>query len=107
MLLGVRQNAAPEGTIQLAVRSDHHNHLAHRVVASNRGAGKAHLFLALHAHESDGKTGGDLEEQELLMLTRENLDQALDQGKILSLGFATLLGIGLRRLDQLTRHMRP
>jgi ADP-ribose pyrophosphatase len=72
------------------------------IADSNRGAGKAHLFLALNAHEVGGMTDGDLEEQELLLLTRDDLEQTLDQGKVPVLGFAALLGIGLRRLDRLT-----
>lgn len=81
--------------------SDEWHPLGSYVVDSNRGAGKAHLFLALNAREVGGKTSDDMEEQELLHLTRNDLEQALDQGKIPVLGFAALLGIGLRRLDQL------
>jgi ADP-ribose pyrophosphatase len=81
--------------------SDEWHPLGSYVVDSNRGAGKAHLFLALDAREDGVKTGGDLEEQELLHLTREELEQALDQGRVPVLGFAALLGLGLRRLDQL------
>lgn len=82
--------------------SDEWHALGSYVVDSNRGAGKAHLFLALQAREVGGKTDDDLEEQELLQLTRADLEQALDSGKIPFLGFAALLGVGLRRLDQLS-----
>ncbi len=80
--------------------SDEWHPLGSYVVDSNRGAGKAHLFLALNARDVGGKLDDDLEEQELLHLTREDLEQALDQGKIPVLGFATLIGLGFRRLDQ-------
>ena len=71
------------------------------IVDSNRGAGKAHFFLALDARETGRKTADDLEEQHLLQLTRDELEQALDNGQIPVLGFAALLGLGLRKLDQL------
>jgi ADP-ribose pyrophosphatase len=83
--------------------SDEWHALGSYVVDSNRGCGKAHLFLALKAREVGGKTDGDLEEQELLHITREDLELAMDKGEIPVLNFAALLGIGLRRLDQVLK----
>jgi ADP-ribose pyrophosphatase len=71
------------------------------VVDSNRGAGKAHLFLALNAQLKSAPSSDDLEEQELLLLGRDELEQVLDSGQIRILGWAAVLGLGLRKLDAL------
>jgi ADP-ribose pyrophosphatase len=67
-------------------------------VDANRGAGAAHLFLALDAIPAPGKVTDDLEEQELVTLTRQELEEALDQGALKVLPWATLVSLGLRKL---------
>ena len=68
------------------------------VVDANRGAGTAHFFLALDATPAGAPQADDLEPQELLLLTREELEQALDRGEFKVLAWAAVLALGLRRL---------
>ena len=71
------------------------------VVDSNRGAGTAHLFLALDAVTVAPRSADDLEEQELLTLSREALEKAVTDGQIKVVAWAALIGLGLRKLDAL------
>jgi ADP-ribose pyrophosphatase len=80
--------------------SDWHD-LGCYVVDSNRGAGKAHLFLALNAVLKAKPINDDLEQQELLMLSREALERQLDGGQARVLGWAALMSLGFRKLDAL------
>jgi ADP-ribose pyrophosphatase len=71
------------------------------VVDSNRGAGKAHLFLAVDALPSGRKLADDLEQQELLFLTRQELEAAVAGGQVKILAWATVITLGLRKLDDM------
>ena len=68
------------------------------MVDANRGAGTAHLFLALNAEPKGGRQIDDLEQQELLLLTGEELEAALDRGEFKVLAWATVVALGLRYL---------
>ncbi len=70
-------------------------------VDANRGAGTAHLFLALDAKMDCATTADDLEQQELLLLGRDDLDQALDCGEFKVLAWATAVALGLRYIDKM------
>ncbi len=70
------------------------------VVDANRGAGTAHLFVALEAVPRQAAQADDLEEQELLLLTRPELEQALDRGEFKVLAWAAAVAMGLRFLDR-------
>ena len=70
------------------------------VVDANRGAGTANLFLALDAAAKQKPEADDLEEQELLLLTREELERALDRGEFKVLAWAASVAMGLRFLDR-------
>ncbi len=70
------------------------------VVDANRGAGTAHLFVALEAVPRQPAQADDLEEQELLLLTRPELEQALDRGEFKVLAWAAAVAMGLRFLDR-------
>lgn len=78
--------------------------LGHTVVDANRGAGVAHFFLALDAEPAGPRHTDDLEQQELLLLTREEIEQALDRGEFKVLAWAALVALGLRFL---TKQGRP
>ena len=68
------------------------------VVDANRGAGTAHFFLALNARLEGQPIADDLEPQELLLLSREELQTALQTGQFKVLAWAALVALGLQRL---------
>ena len=65
---------------------------------STRGCGTYHLFFATGAHSVQEPDSGDLEELELLLWKKEEVEQALDEGQVKSLGVASMLLLGLRCL---------
>jgi len=67
-------------------------------VDANRGAGTAHFFLARHAERVADPVAGDLEQQELLHLSRKEMESALDASGFKVLAWATAVALGLRRL---------
>ncbi len=67
---------------------------------SNRGGGQAHLFLALNARWEQEPDSDDFEEQELLFLTRQELEGALMRGEFKSLGWTALIALCLRFLEK-------
>jgi ADP-ribose pyrophosphatase len=74
--------------------------LGRAVVDANRGAGTANLFLALDAERACAPHADDLEQQELLQLSRTELEEALDQGEFKVLAWAALVALGLRYLEK-------
>ena len=77
--------------------------LGHAAVDANRGNGTAHLFLALDAAPGGPRRVDDLEQQELLLLRRDELEQALDRGDLKVLAWAAAVAMGLRFLDRTGR----
>ncbi len=69
-------------------------------VDANRGCGTAYLFLALDAEQVAEPNSGDLEEQEILTMTREELRAALLGGEFKMLSWAATIGMGLAWLDR-------
>jgi len=69
-------------------------------VDANRGAGTAHLFLALGATRTRDVTCGDLEDQHLMLLGRPEIESALDRGEFKALAWAAGMGLALRFLDR-------
>jgi 8-oxo-dGTP pyrophosphatase MutT (NUDIX family) len=69
------------------------------VVDGNRGAGRAHLYLARGATSVQRPDADDLEEQELLLLDRAELASALWRGEFRVLAWATAVGLALLALD--------
>jgi len=67
---------------------------------SNRGGGQAHLFLALNARRECDPHSDDLEEQELLFLTRQEVEDALMRGEFKALGWTALVAVALRHLEK-------
>lgn len=72
--------------------------LGQYAVDGNRGAGTAHLFLARQAHPVAEVTADDLEEQELLLLSRAEVEAALAAGEFKVLAWATALALALQHL---------
>ena len=70
------------------------------VVDGNRGNGHAHLFLAQDAHKVTGIVSDDLEDQELLFLTQDQVKEALAEGEFKCLPWQTVMSLALLFLEQ-------
>ena len=68
-------------------------------VDGNRGAGTAHFFLAQQAIFAMPIDADDLEEMELLLLSRDDVEAALAVGEFKLLPWAAIVTIALRFLD--------
>ncbi|MEM7112276.1 MAG: NUDIX hydrolase [Chloroflexota bacterium] len=79
------------------------HHLGSFAVDGNRGAGIANLYLARGAEHVAERDADDLEEQELLLLTRDEVETAVSQGEFKVVSWLTVILLGLRKLDDLTR----
>ena len=71
---------------------------SYRVDAS-RGAGMAFFYLARGAHRVAQATPDDLEEQELLLLTRSEMAAALAAGEFKALPWAAIVALALPRVE--------
>lgn len=67
-------------------------------VDGNRGAGTAYLFLARGARRVKKAIADDLEEQRLLLLSRAEIETALDRGEFKTLPWATAVALALRHI---------
>ena len=70
------------------------------VADGNRGGGTAHLFLARGARKSGVPGSDDLEEQEVLVLTKPALEQALAAGEFKVLAWCANVALALRHIDR-------
>ncbi len=68
------------------------------IVDANRGAGTGHLFLATGARYVGHAVSDDLEEQELLLLPRPEVERAVAAGEFKIMAHALALSLGLLRL---------
>jgi len=71
--------------------------LGHYRVDTNRGAGTAYFFLARHARQVTQRNADDLEEQELRLLTRAEVEAALQQGEFKALPWLAITVLALRQ----------
>lgn len=71
------------------------------VVDANRGCGRAFFYLALDAEKIAQPVKDDLEDQELIFLTKTELEDALDNGKFKILPWAAAIALALRKLNKL------
>jgi ADP-ribose pyrophosphatase len=69
--------------------------LGRYAVDANRGAGTAHFFLARGARQTAQPGAGDLEEQELLLLERPQVQAALREGRFKALSWAAIISLAL------------
>lgn len=74
--------------------------LGRYVVDGNRGCGVGHLFLARGARRVAEPDADDLEEQELLLLTRAEVEAALSAGGLEVLSWAAAVALALLALDK-------
>lgn len=72
--------------------------LGRYAVDGNRGAGVAHLFLARQAVRVAEIEADDLEEQELLHLSRAEVEAALAAGEFKVLAWAAVIALALQHL---------
>jgi ADP-ribose pyrophosphatase len=70
-------------------------------VDPNRGVAMGHLFLALGARPVRAIDADDLEQQELLRLTRDEIEAALAAGEFRVLAWTLNVALALRALDDL------
>ncbi len=74
--------------------------LGRYVVDGNRGAGIGHLYLARGAQRVADPSADDLEEQELLTLSRDEVETALLEGEFKVMSWATVVALALVALDR-------
>ena len=67
-------------------------------VDPNRGIAIGHLYLARQAYYVTPCNADDLEEQELLLLTRSEIETALERGDFKVLAWAAAIAFALRQL---------
>jgi ADP-ribose pyrophosphatase len=72
--------------------------LGEYLVDPNRGVATGHLYLARAARQVCEINSDDLEPQEIVRLSREELEQALSQGEFKILAWAAAVAFALRRL---------
>ena len=73
--------------------------LGRYAVDGNRGCGVGHLYLARSARKVAEPAADDLEEQELLTLTRDEVEAALLAGGFGVLSWAAVVALALLALD--------
>lgn len=77
------------------------------VVDANRGAGRGHLFLARGARRVGPAKPDDLEEQELVLLTREKVAAELASGGFKVMSWSAVFALALLRLNAIPAIFRP
>ncbi len=74
--------------------------LGEYIVDPNRGVATGHLFLARQAQQVTSIASDDLEEQEILFLSRDELESALVDGEFKILAWAAAVSFALRFISQ-------
>lgn len=72
--------------------------LGSHVLDPNRGIATMHLFLAMNAKQVTEPNSDDLEDQELLFLTRTELEDALNAGEFKILAWSAVVAMSLNYL---------
>jgi ADP-ribose pyrophosphatase len=74
--------------------------LGRYAVDGNRGAGVANFFCACGARRVQDRDADDLEEQELLLLSRAEIEMAVARGEFKVLAWQAIMALGLLYLDR-------
>jgi ADP-ribose pyrophosphatase len=69
------------------------------ILDPNRGMATMHLFLAMNARQVAEPNSDDLEDQQLLVLSRDELQRALEGGEFKVLAWAAVVAMSLAYLD--------
>jgi 8-oxo-dGTP pyrophosphatase MutT (NUDIX family) len=69
-------------------------------VDANRGVGRAHFYLATNAYKISDPIEEDLEEQELLFLSYDELQKAISKNEFKCLSWIAPILLALRKLDE-------
>jgi len=75
--------------------------LGSHILDPNRGIATVHLFLALHAKRVAQPNSDDLEDQDLLLLTQEEIQSALNAREFKILSWSAVVAIALNYLSTL------
>ncbi len=70
-------------------------------VDANRGAGVGHFFLALNAEKTADPVSDDLEEQELFLLSRDEIREALKAGEFKILSWSANVALALLFMNEM------
>lgn len=73
--------------------------LGSHILDPNRGIATMHLFLALNAKQVAEPTSDDLEDQELLLLSRSEIENALKAGEFKILAWSAVVAMSLNYLN--------
>ena len=87
--------------------ADHWTSLGRFVVDGNRGCGVGHLYLARGARRVSEPAADDLEEQELLRMTRAEVEEALLAGEFKVMSWATVVALALLATERGAPSARP
>ncbi len=77
--------------------------LGGHILDPNRGIATMHLFLALDTKQVAQPNSDDLEDQELLLLSRKELESALWTGEFKILAWSAVVAMSLQYLDTLEK----
>lgn len=73
--------------------------LGSHILDPNRGIATMHLFLALKAKKVAEPNSDDLEDQELLLLSRDEIENALKEGEFKILAWSAVVAMSLNYLN--------
>lgn len=94
-----RMAAQRELLEETGCRAERWQDLGDYVLAGNMRGGFAHLFLATGCQQVQPPDSGDLEEQELVWMSREQAAALWRGGEMAQLGSAAALGLALAHLE--------
>ncbi len=80
--------------------------LGSHILDPNRGIATMHLFLALNAKQVAIPHSDDLEDQELLFLTKNEIENALNAGEFKILAWSAVVAMSLHYLSNSSRSMQ-
>ncbi len=83
--------------------ADDWSSLGRYVIDGNRGFGAGQLYLARRARQVTEPSCGDLEEQELITMTRDQVDAALALGEFQVMSWAAAVALSLLAIDRASR----